>query len=63
MIQYEMVRQHHQLNGHDFEQTPGDSKAQRNLMGYSPSGFKELQTVGYNLVTEQQQQACQNWII
>ena len=63
VIQYEMVRQHHQLNGHDFEQTPGDSKGQRNLMGYSPSGFKELQTVGYNLVTEQQQQACQNWII
>ena len=42
----EMVRQHHQLNGHDFEQTPGYSKGQKNLMGYSPSGFKELQTVG-----------------
>ena len=22
----EMVRQHHRLNGHEFEQTPGDSK-------------------------------------
>ena len=24
----EMVRQHHQLNGHKFEQTPGDSEGQ-----------------------------------
>ena len=63
MTEDEMVGWHHRLNGQGFEQTPGDSKAQRNLMGYSPSGFKELQTVGYNLVTEQQQQACQNWII
>ena len=22
----EMVRQHHQLNGHEFKQTPGDSE-------------------------------------
>ena len=26
-----MVRQHHQLNGHEFEQTPGDSGGQRSL--------------------------------
>ena len=58
-----MVGWHHRLNGHDFEQTPGDSQGQRNLMGYSPSGFKELQTVGHNLVVEQQQQVCENWII
>ena len=24
-----MVRQHHRLNGHEFEQTPGDSEGQR----------------------------------
>ena len=24
-LEDEMVRQHHQLNGHEFEQTPGDS--------------------------------------
>ena len=28
-----MVRQHHQLNGHEFEQTPGDTGGQRRL-GY-----------------------------
>ena len=26
MIEDEMVGWHHQLNGHEFEQTPGDSK-------------------------------------
>ena len=25
----EMVKQHHQLNGHEFQQTPGDSGGQR----------------------------------
>ena len=25
----EMVRQHHQLNGHELEQTPGDSEGWR----------------------------------
>ena len=28
MTEDEMVRQNHQLNGHEFEQTPGDSKGQ-----------------------------------
>ena len=32
----EMVRWHHQLNGHEFEQTPGDSEGQRCLMCHSP---------------------------
>ena len=27
----EMVGQHHQLNGHEFEQTPGDGEGQRSL--------------------------------
>ena len=27
----EMVEWHHQLNGHEFEQTPGDSEGQRSL--------------------------------
>ena len=27
-----MVRWHHQLNAHEFEQTPGDSDRQRSLM-------------------------------
>ena len=31
MIEDDMVRQHHQLSGHEFEQTPGDSGEQRSL--------------------------------
>lgn len=32
----EMVRQHHRLNGHDAEQTPGDNKGQGSLECCSP---------------------------
>ena len=39
-----MVRQHHQLNEHEFEQTPGDTGGQRRLGCYSPWGHKELDT-------------------
>ena len=37
----EMVRWHHQLNGHQFEQTPGDGEGQRSLVCCSPWGHKE----------------------
>ena len=37
----ERVRQYHQLSGHDFEQTPGDSEEQGSLVCYSPWGSKE----------------------
>ena len=30
----EMVGWHHQLNGHEFEQTPGDGEGQRNLSDF-----------------------------
>ena len=40
----EMVGWHHQLNGHEFEQTPGDSEGQGSLVGCSPWGHKELDT-------------------
>ena len=36
-----MFRKHHQLNGHDFEQTLGDGEGQRNLVCCSPWGRKE----------------------
>ena len=47
-----MIRQHRRLNGHEFEETPGDSGGQGSL---------QLQSMGkkrvtYNLATEQQQQ-------
>ena len=32
----EMVEEHHQLNGHEFEQTPGHSGGQRSLACCSP---------------------------
>ena len=40
----EMVGWHHQLNGHEFGQTPGDSRAQRSLACCSPWGLKESDT-------------------
>ena len=32
----EIVRQHHLLKGHEFEQTRGDSEGQRSLACYNP---------------------------
>ena len=40
----ETVGWHHQLNGHEFEQTSGDSEGQRNLACCSSWGPKELTT-------------------
>ena len=42
MTENEMVGWHHQLNGHEFEQTLGDGKRQGSLAGCSPWGHKEL---------------------
>ena len=39
-----MVGWHHQLNGHEFEQTVGDSDGQGSLACYSPRGHKESDT-------------------
>ena len=41
MREDEMARQHHQLNGHESEQTLGDNEGQRNLVCCSPWGHKE----------------------
>ena len=38
----EVVGWHHQLNGHEFEQTPGDGEGQGSLVCCSPWGHKEL---------------------
>ena len=40
----EMVGWHHRLNGHEFEQTPGDSEVQGSLACCSPWGHKESDT-------------------
>ena len=39
-----MVGWHHQLNGHEFEQTQGDSEGQGSLASCSPWGHKESDT-------------------
>ena len=36
-----MVGWHHQLNGHEFEQTPGDSEGQGSLVYSNPWDHKE----------------------
>ena len=41
-IEGEMVGGHHKLNGHEFEQTPGDGEGQGSLACYSPRCCKEL---------------------
>ena len=37
-----MVGWHHQLNRHEFEQTPGDNEGQGNLACYIPCVCNEL---------------------
>ena len=46
----EMVGWHHQLNGHEFEKTPGDCEGQISLVCCSPWGHR----VRHDLETEQQ---------
>ena len=40
----EMVGWHHQLNGHESEQTLGDSEGEGSLVYFSPRSCKELGT-------------------
>ena len=40
----EMIEWHHHLNGHEFEQTPGNSGGLGSLACCSPWGHKELDT-------------------
>ena len=42
MTEDEMVRWHHQLNGHESEQTPGDGDGKGSLACCIPSCHKEL---------------------
>ena len=48
--QYKMIRWHDQLNGHEFEQTLGDSEGEGSLVYCSSWAHKE----SHNLVTEQE---------
>ena len=57
MTQDEMLGWHHRLNGHEFEQTPGDGEGQGSLACCSPWGCR----VEHSLVTEQYQQHNHSW--
>ena len=43
MREDEMVGWHHWLNGHEFEQAPGDGEGRRSLACCSPCGHKKLE--------------------
>ena len=45
MTEDEMVAWHHQLNGHEFESTPGPGDGQEGLACCSPWGGKELDMI------------------
>ena len=49
----EMIGWYHQFNGHEFEQTPGNSEGQGSLECCTPWGLKRVR---HDLATEQQQQ-------
>ena len=59
MTEDEMVGWHHQFNGQEFEQAPGDGEGQRNLACCSPRGRKEL---GHKWTTEQQLTFSALWV-
>ena len=46
-----MVGWHHQLSGHEFEQTPGDGEGQGSLVCCSPRGQKgQIQLSGCTII-------------
>ena len=53
MTEDEIVGWHHRLNGHEFEQAPGDGEGQGSLACCSP--WVRHYRVGHYWVTEQQQ--------
>ena len=44
-IEDEMVGWYHQLNGHEFVQTPGNSEVQGSMLCWSSWGHKELEII------------------
>ena len=74
MTEDEMIGRHHCLNGHEFEQAPGDDEGQGRLAFCSPWGCKELDMIEWLnnnnsfltvLETGRQKSSCQrvdNWL-
>ena len=48
-----MIRCHHQLNGHELEQTLGESGGQRNLACCNPWGCRKSDTAEHQQIPEQ----------
>ena len=53
-----MVGWHHRLDGHEFEQAPGDDEGQGSLACCSPWGHKELDATEW-LNLSSKESACQ----
>ena len=58
MTEDEMVGWHHWLDGHEFEQAPGDGEGQESLAWCSPWGHKELDTTEWWTTTSSSR--CEN---
>ena len=48
----EMAGWHHQLDGHEFEQAPGDGEGQVSLACYSPWGWTTMWFLKYLIIEE-----------
>ena len=63
MTEDEMVRWHHQLNGHEFGQTPGVGDGQGGLACCSPWGCKESDmTEQLNLRNKEKKKQIRHWL-
>ena len=60
-----MFRQHHQLNGHEFKQTPGKSYGKKSLVDYSTWGPKESEVteVTEHTQTDAETEAQVLWLL
>ena len=64
MTEEEVVGWHHQFNGHEFEQTPGDSEGKGSLEYCNSLGCKELGTteqLNNNTLIKKKKTSC-SWI-
>ena len=57
----EMIRCHHQLNGHELEQTLGESGGQRNLACCNPWGRRKSDTAEHQQIPEQHIDILGRW--
>ena len=56
-----MIGWHHRLNGHEFEQTPGEIEGQGDLECCSPRGHKELDTAEQLIPKKGNAKECSNY--